>query len=149
MGKVTVAIKRCKGCVFWDFYNGKTANDVMRKLYEAAPPGRKRRACQLVLRAEQNADGTFSEDEAGNPVKVPLKNALRWATKADTTGEYFGVRTSPNFVCQYHTPRHPPYVKPSPLLGVVEHIVNPIDIGATEGLIYQSEGDLKTIVLQP
>lgn len=150
---VTVAIKRCKGCIFWDHFNGQIDNAVMRKLYDpdgghGQPPRRARHACQLVLRAAKNADGSFQEDDKGGPVKVPLRSALREATKADWLGPHFGQRTAPNFVCEYHTPKHPPYVKPSPIMGVVEQVVNLID---TENFdfVHQVEGTLNPTVVQP
>lgn len=152
MGKVTIAIRRCKGCVFWDHYNGNIENAVMRKLYsdnQGNAPGRRRHACQLVLRAATNEDGSFKTDDDGNPVKVPLLQPLLRATKADEPGDHFGIRTSPHFVCKHHTPKRPPYRKPSPILGIVEHVVNPVDIQGNDGLTHQLDGALETIVVQP
>lgn len=147
-GKVTVTSKRCKNCVFWDYFNGTVDNSAMRKLYESNVPARRRHACQLVLRAAKNADGTFQEDANGDPVKVPLRGALFRATAADELGPMYGERTSPNDGCGFQTPKHPTFRKPSPIVGVIDQSVNLNDM-AHRDLATPISGELETIHIRP
>lgn len=130
-GKVTFTSKNCKNCIFWEVHNSDVENDVMRRLYApngGQPPARKRHACQLILRAVKNTDGTFKTDDNGDPVKEPLPHALMRATNADEMGPRFGERTGPRDGCQHHTHKHTTYVRPSPHLGSMSHVVNQNDM---------------------
>lgn len=148
---VTIAIKRCKGCVFWDVWIGQTENKVMRKLHDPEGgqiPGRRRHACQLVLRALKNEDGSFKE-ENGKPVKVPLPGGLSNIRESDETGPNFGKRTSPNFSCQHHTRKHATYVKPDPHLGSSAHVVDPKFLKQLEPLMPPlPEGELVPVTIE-
>lgn len=148
---VTIAIKRCKGCVFWDVWMGSIENKVMRKLYDPEGgqiPGRRRHACQLILRAVKNEDGTFKKTDDDDAVLVPVPGGLRNIAAQDTEGPNFGRRTRPDFSCQYHTSKNPPYVKPDSNLGGAEHVVDPKFLKPLEPLMPPlPEGELTTVAL--
>lgn len=101
-GGVTVAIKRCKGCVFWQLYAGQTKNPVMRHITGEVLPKTKQHACQLVLR-------TIERD--GEQVQVPVRY-MQDVTTSDKIGPRFGERIGPNGSCNWHTAKHPPFVRP-------------------------------------
>lgn len=99
---VTVAIKRCKGCVFWQQYAGMTKNPVMRQIAGEVMPKTKQHACQLVLR-------TVERD--GEQVQVPVRFQID-VVKTDVVGPRFGERLGPNGSCNWHTAKRPPFVRP-------------------------------------
>lgn len=94
---ITVAIKRCKGCIFWQRYHGEIANPVMRRLHGDVAPGRKQHACVLRLREP--------DSEKPQPSFNPK----------DAPGPNYGKRTGPNAVCDFHTEGRQPYRKPGPI----------------------------------
>lgn len=97
------AIKRCKGCIFWNVYNGEIANPAMRKMMNLQPPGNGRHACTLRLHA------TKEVDDAGDPiVKVSFN-------PKDEPGPRYGQRTNPNASCKHQTAKHAPYRTPPPV----------------------------------
>lgn len=131
--KVTLAIKRCRGCVFWDRFNGNIANNVMRKIHGVAVPARKTRACQLVLRPKHEEDGSITM----TPVYPH-----RAAVSTDILGPRFGRRCGPKDVCEHHTPKEPPYVRPGPTIHVgATHLFEPLpELAPT-----RHSGDLRPI----
>lgn len=96
----TVAIKRCKGCIFWQLYRGEVTNEAMVKMMNIQAPRRSRHACTLRLREVKDADG----EKVFKPSLDPRDK------KASTYGE----RTTPNTFCDHHTAKHGPYVTPPP-----------------------------------
>lgn len=114
---VTVAVKRCKGCLFWQTYGGNTSNAAMRKLTGDHVPENKSHACLLILRDVVHD---------GKDVQVPIVNPFD-VRKSDKPGPRFGERIGPNGTCQHQTPKRSPFRKLPPAPPhIIEHIVEPI-----------------------
>lgn len=92
----TTAIRRCKGCIFWQPYNSEVANPAMRKMMNLQAPASKRHACTLRLRTKDELD------DDGKPVQVASTDPR------DDKGPRYGERVGPHGICDHHTPNHPP-----------------------------------------